>query len=249
MNFENKSNEFEVFHTQLKEALGALGIKALSDAQADQLYRYHLLLYKTNEEMNLTAVPEGDAVPLHYVDSLLASSFLPNKGQVLDVGTGAGLPLIPLAIARPDLTFVGLDSTEKKVSFVRKTIKDLGLENVQVWYGRAEELANQYRESFDAVMARAVANLYTLSELCIPFLKIGCDFIALKGSLADKELTASLNHIMELGCDKPKRNEFELPVRGETQKRVVLSLRKVKSTPAGFPRRFGAIKKAALQIQ
>lgn len=206
---------------------------------------------------NLTAVTEPHAVLYkHYADSLLAAQFLPEGARVLDVGCGGGFPCLPLAIARPDLSIVALDSTAKKLVFVGETAAAMGL-GVSTVCGRAEELAAAgapMRESFDYVVARAVAALPVLSELCLPFVRVGGTFLAMKGARGEEELAAAKTAIPALGgalaaahnaCLAPSADWW---AEGETtpQVRWLYEIRKQKPTPQALPRSFGKIKKKPL---
>ena len=159
----------------------------------DLFYCFSYTLWETNRSLNLTAVTDTRGIILkHLADSLLISKYIPNGASVIDVGCGGGFPTFPLAIARPDLRITALDSTEKKINFVRDTASKLGLTNITPVCARAEELAKgDMRESFDCATARAVASLPILCELCLPFVKVGGRFVAMKSLKIDDELAAA----------------------------------------------------------
>ena len=214
-----------------------------TDALAERFSELTDRLLVYNEGVNLTAITDPEQIILrHYADCLKAvHAFAPNA-KVLDVGCGGGFPCLPLAIARPDLTVVGLDSTEKKLRFVESAAKGMGL-RLSTVAGRAEELSHtEMRESFDVVTARAVAALNVLSEWCLPFVKVGGQFISLKGSSGAEELAAAKKGIGILGGGKPKMTEYMLADMG----RSLIVVPKVVPTPAQYPRANGKIMKKPL---
>ena len=185
--------------------------KYATDALAARFEELTERLLAFNKCVNLTAITDPEEIILrHYADCLLAADAFPQGATVLDVGCGGGFPCLPLAIARPDLTITGLDSTAKKLVFVENTAKEMGLALSTV-AGRAEELAHgQMRQHFDVVTARAVAALNVLVEWSLPFLKVGGKMIALKGSGGKDELQAARNAIKTLGGSKVSLKEYEL---------------------------------------
>ena len=196
-----------------------------------------------NSRVNLTAITDPEQIILrHYADCLAAADAFPKDVTVLDVGCGGGFPCLPLAIARPDLTITGLDSTEKKLRFVDSTAKEMGL-NLTTLVGRAEELSHaSYREHFDVVTARAVAALNVLSEWCLPFVKVGGQMIALKGSSGKEELAAAKKGIEILGGAKVQLKEYMLSDMGRT----LITMQKSRPTPECYPRPNGKIMKKPL---
>ncbi len=196
-----------------------------------------------NSCVNLTAITEPEEIILrHYADCLMAASAFPKGAKVLDVGCGGGFPSLPLAIARPDLTITGLDSTAKKLVFVDSTAKEMSL-SISTVTGRAESLAHtSMRESFDAVTARAVAALNILTEWSLPFLKVGGIMIALKGSGGKEELMQAENAIAVLGGGEALLSEYMLSGMG----RSLIVIPKVKSTLPLYPRPNGKIMKKPL---
>ena len=221
----------------------------LDDGRARLFYDFTDILLTTNESMNLTAVKDDDGVILkHLADSLIVARHIPNGASVIDVGCGAGFPTFPLAIARPDLKITSLDSTEKKINFVRSTAKRLGLINITAISGRAEDLAKtELRESFDVATARAVAALPVLTELCIPVIKVGGKFAAMKAIKADTEIadTERSGLFGTLGGERsPKVTEYTLTDgKSEPLSRAVVEVKKLTNTPLKYPRNYSQIVK------
>ena len=207
------------------------------------------LLLAANERMNLTAIRDGEGVSLlHFADSLTALPFIPEGARVVDVGCGGGFPCLPLAIARPDLRITALDSTAKKLGFVSDAARLLGLDNIVTLAARAEEVGRDpaYRESFDCATARAVAPLDVLSELCLPLVRKGGRFVALKAGGADAELALASDVIPKLGGGAPDsvRLTLNAPGSGDLLNRVVVTVSKLENTPAAYPRQYSQIKKS-----
>lgn len=221
-----------------------------SDEIIEQLFLLTEIMLEVNAYMNLTAIKDTEGIILkHYVDSLTASNYIPYGATVIDVGCGAGFPSLPLAIYRPDVRITPLDSTEKRIRYVNETANKLGLSNVNAVTARAEEFAKlkTERESYDVAIARAVADLPILTELCLPFVKIGGAFIAMKAAKADEELSNSLNAIRLCGGDEPKTVSVDLSADGSAfeSRRLIMST-KVRNTPELYPRNFGRIQKKPL---
>lgn len=204
---------------------------------ACRLAAYAELLVCANKTMNLTAITEPrDVAHLHLLDSLSAERFIPQRAKILDIGTGGGLPGIPLAIMRPDISVVMIDSTEKKISFVNSAIAELGLKNATANAVRAEELPQI--ANYDVVLSRAVANLGVLLELGAAQLKVGGLFIAYKGERASDEAKAAQNAAKILGFREPKVIPYQLDGRSYN----LILLKKAARTPREYPRRFSQIK-------
>ncbi len=214
----------------------------LTPEQQRQFQLYYELLSATNQKMNLTAITGwNDTVDKHFVDSL---SIAPVKDmtvpmRVLDLGTGAGFPGIPLKIVFPQLTIVLLDSLNKRVRFLRDVIDALHLAGIEALHGRAEDFAKMpgYREQFDLCVSRAVANLSTLSEYCLPFVKPGGQFVAYKSEKASEELAGAGKAISILGGRLASSREFLLP--DTDLMRTLLIIDKKKPTPGNYPRKAG----------
>lgn len=210
----------------------------LTDEQINEFEKYQDLLLDWNEKINLTAITEeNDIIIKHFVDSLTIAKYFKDNDKIIDVGTGAGFPGIPLKISNKSLRVTLLDSLNKRIIYLNDVIEKLGLENVETIHGRAEELSrnSKYREQYDIVTARAVANLKTLSEYCIPFVKLGGLFVCMKGSNIEEEMANAKEHIKELGCQIEEIIEFVLP---ETDmKRNIIIMKKVQNTNKKYPRK------------
>lgn len=207
--------------------------------------RYFELLTEYNARFNLTSITEREEVyEKHFLDSVLGESLFEQNARVLEVGSGAGFPSLPLKILRNDLNFTLVESTGKKCEFLKTAVRELGLSGVTVLYGRAEDYARnpEYREQFDVCCARAVARLNTLSEYCIPFLKVGGAFIAYKGD-ADEELAEAQNAINLLGGKAAQAYFYSLP---SGAKRTLVLIKKQKNTPKNYPRGQGKERKNPL---
>lgn len=225
-----------------------LGI-SLSDRQTSQLVQFYRMMYDRNQVMNLTAVTEWDEVQTkHFLDSLLLIKVLDlsKRMSVLDLGTGAGFPGIPLKIVFPHLDFVLVDSLNKRVGFLNEVITALGLTNIQALHGRAEDLGKrkEYRESFDLVVSRAVANLSSLSEYCIPFVRKDGFFISYKAAQISEEVRRAEAAIRILGG---KVSEvMTVPLPGTDMERSFVVIRKENRTPSRYPRKAGTPSKEPL---
>lgn len=224
---------------RLIEILARNGIECSSE-KAEQLYRYYELLVEKNKVMNLTAITEFDDVAVkHFADSLAIGKIKDISGlKVIDVGTGAGFPGIPLKIFYPDIELTLLDSLNKRLVYLDEVIAELGLKNVVTVHARAEEGAAkpEYREQFDVVVSRAVAKLSTLVEYCLPYASIGGCFISYKGSKAAEEIAAAGKAIQVLGGGKIKQVNFNLD---GTDERSLIMIEKLSSTPRKYPRAGG----------
>ena len=226
---------------QLREDALLFGVE-LNENQISQFYRYYEMLIEWNEKINLTAITDFDEVlKKHFLDSIAIGRLFSQNTElsVLDIGTGAGFPGIPIKIAFPKTKVTLMDSLNKRVIFLNEVIKELSLENISAMHGRAEDFAKKdlMREQFDLVVSRAVANLSSLSEFCLPYVKVGGSFISYKSEKAPEELEASANAISILGGGNVKTDEFFLP--GTDFKRTFVMIEKIKETPAKYPRKAG----------
>lgn len=226
------------------------GIQALSgtvtEKQTEQFAKYSEMLVEWNEKMNLTAVTDPDGISVkHFLDSILPIYHIDfdGCGSVADIGTGAGFPGIPLKIMMPDKRLVLIDSLNKRINFLKAVTDEIGLDNTECIHGRAEEMGKkaEYREKFDAVVSRAVANMKVLCEYCLPFVKVGGMFVALKAENAEEELETAKPMIGTLGGKVEEVISAPLPMSDITRKLIVV--RKVAPTPVKFPRRADKIKK------
>lgn len=214
----------------------------LDDHQLWQFETYMHLLQEWNQKMNLTAITEEDQVwEKHFYDSLLPFSEM-EFTSLCDVGSGAGFPGIPVKIVHPDVEMTLLEPIQKRCRFLNTVIETLELKNVHVLSERAEDHAKKNREKYDVVTARAVANLPVLMELCVPLMKVGGTFIALKGKNGHEEVLEAQMAADLLGVKMIREEVFE----SENASRVNIYYEKVKSTPNKYPRNFGMIKKKPL---
>ncbi len=208
------------------------------------------IMKEKNAEMNITAITDDDAIARkHFCDCVFLSTVLPDRAKVADIGCGGGFPCLPVAITRQDLCgMTAIDSTAKKVNYVAETARALGLDRFESYTMRAEDGAHdaKFREQYDAVSARAVANLAILCELCIPYVKVGGRFFAMKGRGAAEELAEAKNAIEVLGGKVEKVHEFSLHTGTEIQPRYIIEIVKTSRTPAEYPRQYAKIKKRPL---
>lgn len=215
----------------------------LTEIQLSQFQKYADLLREWNEKMNLTAITEMHEIYVkHFLDCILPSFSVEMKGSLCDVGAGAGFPSIPLKIAYPHLEVTIVEPLQKRCTFLKHLVKELGLENVTIENKRSEDFAKEARESFDIVSARAVANLTMLSELCVPLVKKEGIFLAMKGASGNEEMKSAQFALDVLGCKLKCVDEYEL----DGAKRINLVFDKVKKTPIKYPRIFAKIKKEPL---
>ena len=227
----------QIFENKLNE----LGI-TLTDKQKQQFDKFYELLVEWNKVMNLTGITEYEEVnEKHFVDSLsiVKAIDIEKVKTVIDIGTGAGFPGIPLKIAFPHLKVVLLDSLNKRINFLNVVIAELGLTDIKTIHGRAEDYAKQteYREKFDLCVSRAVANLSTLSEYCLPYVNIGGMFISYKSGEIDEEMEKSKKAVQILSGNLENTVKFQLP--GTEIGRSFVKIKKIKNTAKKYPRKAG----------
>ena len=217
----------------------------LDPAAAPALERYAGALLEKNKVMNLTAITQPDQVAtLHLLDCAALLPLSPLAGKtVIDVGTGAGLPGMVLALLTPDARFTLLDSLGKRIDFLQEVCDDMGLTHVTCVHARAEEFAGQHREQYDVAVSRAVAQLNVLCELTLPLVKVGGRFIAMKGPEADAEAKAAANALKKLGGRYEETRQFTLP---DGSARGLVFCKKISQTPTVYPRNGGKIAKKPL---
>ena len=224
--------------------------KYVNDICIRKCYDLTERMLAVNEYMNLTAITEPEAVILrHYADSLTVSDYLPQNARVVDIGCGAGFPTLPLAIARPDLHILALDSTAKRIDYVVQTSKMLDLPHVEAISCRAEDGAaagHPLRESFDCAISRAVANLPVLCELCLPYVRVGGVFVAMKAAQAAQEMESARGGIVKLGGRVRDVVSLELVGEGGKEERNLILTEKIEKTPKIYPRNYAQIKKKPL---
>lgn len=227
--------------TQFEKDLEKLGV-ILSERQIEQFLKYYEMLVEWNQMINLTAITEyEDVMKKHFVDSvsLIKAYGVSKESTVIDVGTGAGFPGLAIKIAFPKLQVTLLDSLNKRIQFLNAVIEQIGLSGVETVHGRAEDFAKpgKLRETFDLCVSRAVANLSTLSEYCLPFVKVGGQFISYKSEKVTEEAAAAGAAIQLLGGSINRQVEFRLPDSDIYRNLFVID--KVKETPKKFPRKAG----------
>ncbi len=234
---------------QLVEALEDMRL-AYDEEMLRKFRSYMELILEWNEKVNLTSITEREEfIKKHYVDSVAICGFFQMKeaNSIIDVGTGAGFPGIPLAILFPEKKFLLMDSLNKRIKIIEELSREIGLNNVTFRHSRAEELAKNKdcREQFDLCVSRAVANLAVLSEYCLPFVKVGGRFAAYKTGAAENELKESLHAIALLG-GKPEESK-QLNIKGYDLDHRILFIKKIGKTPAKYPRKAGTPAKEPLK--
>jgi len=241
--------DFTTFSQIFTSAAAKNNIFEPNTAQMKQFYQFTEHLLAVNAHTNLTAIRElTDIVDKHYIDSLLASDLIPANARMLDLGCGPGFPSIPLAIMRPDLDITGLDSTAKKIDFVKKSAEILQLSNLKGVSGRAEDQKlRKELGKFDVVVSRAVARLNILCELCLPYLKVGGKLIALKGAKFEEELAEATNATKILGGEVIEIKQIDLTtVKNQTETRGIIVIQLKKEPPQQYPRAYATILKRPL---
>ena len=234
--------------SMLLSAFESNGISDLITAEsAEKLYLFSNLLVETNKITNLTAITDEKGIILkHFVDCASISRYVPANSRLIDVGCGAGFPSLPLAIIRPDITVVSLDSTGKKIDFVNRAAANLELDNITAVCARAEEFVTENREMFDVCTSRAVARLNILSELCLPLVKVSGLFIAMKSNKGAEEYAEAQNGTKKLGATLKFLKEEYFSLESDSITRETYVFEKEKPTPKEFPRKYAQILKKPL---
>ena len=233
------------FYKKLKSYEEKINIE-ISEEESNKLYMYMNLMLEWNKKINLTSITdEEDIIIKHFVDSLSINKYLSKNKNVMDVGTGAGFPGIPLKIFNEDIEFILVDSLNKRINFLEEVKQALNINKLELVHSRIEDLAKdiKYREKIDIVVSRAVANLSVLSEYMLPFVKIGGFCICMKGPNIDDELENSKNAIKILGGKIEKVESLVLP--GNLERNIII-IKKEKETPNSYPRKAGIPSKKPL---
>ena len=239
--------ELKEFSDKMKELSEKISIE-LNDIQVNKFYEYMNILLKWNERMNLTAITDPDEVIVkHFIDSITINNSFDNNKKIIDVGTGAGFPGIPLGIIRPDLNILLVDSLNKRINFLENVCTNLKIDNAKTLHARVEELGKnaKFREKFDYASSRAVAPLNVLLEYMLPFVKVGGYCVCMKGSNVIEEINTSEKALEILGGKIERIEEFTLPLTDI--KRNIVLVKKIKNTPAKFPRKPGTPSKEPIE--
>jgi 16S rRNA (guanine527-N7)-methyltransferase len=237
----------ENYHLMLKDGASHFGAE-LNQTQLEQFSAYAGLLVEWNEKINLTSITDEEGITVkHFIDSLSVAGYIRGGESLIDVGTGAGFPGIPLKIARENLKVTLLDSLDKRVKYLNEVVAQLKLKNIQAVHGRAEDFGVNpvYREKFDIAIARAVSELAVLCEYCLPFVKVGGSFIAMKGPDIEQELQDAQKAISVLGGEFIKTDRFTLP--NSSMDRTLVIIKKCRHTPPGYPRKSGKPTKSPIR--
>lgn len=222
----------------------------LTETQYEQFIKYMRLVQEWNEKINLTAITEDEEfIKKHFIDCMKAfkSDAIRNAKTIIDVGTGAGFPGMPIAILHPNAKITLLDSLNKRINFLNVVVRELGLKNVTTIHSRAEDGARnpELREKFDVATSRAVANMAVLSEFCMPYVKKGGHFVALKGPSIDEELENGSNAIKILGGEL--KGIIEVSIEETDLKHNIVEVKKIKECPKAYPRKAGTVNKKPLK--
>ena len=238
--------EFNEFEKLFEEKEKENNVK-ISEEKIEKFYKYMKSLIEWNEKINLTAITdEKEIIEKHFIDSLTILKYIEDGYNMIDVGTGAGFPGLPVAIScKAKVTL--LDSLNKRIKFLDEVIRTLGLEKIRTIHGRAEDFAKkkEYRECFDLCVSRAVANLATLSEYCLPFVKVEGEFISYKSGDSDEEIRDAEFAVKVLGGKITDVDKFQLP--GTDMGRSLVKIKKVKNTAGKYPRKAGLPSKEPLK--
>ena len=236
--------EYNEFSTILKEESTLINVM-LKDKQIQDFYKYMNMLIQWNEKINLTAIIEPkDIIKKHFIDSLTILKYINENDTVIDIGTGAGFPGIPIKIAKSNIDVTLLDSLNKRINFLNEVINENKLENISAVHSRVEDFAKNNREKFNVVTSRAVASLNVLLEYMLPLVKIGGKCVCMKGSNIEEEIKDSKKALEILGGKITKIDEFNLP--NTDMQRNIIIIEKVKSTPKTYPRKAGMATKSPI---
>ena len=234
----------ELLHAGL-DRLGLAECPRGTDTAIDNLLQFSGILLEKNKVMNLTAITDPtEVITRHFLDCAALAPYMPQGGRVIDVGTGAGFPGMPLAILCPDTEFVLLDALRKRIDFLNEVIDALGLTNVTAVHARAEDYAKEHRGTFDFAVSRAVADLRVLSEMAVPMIKVGGAFLAMKAEDCTEEVAAAQNALQILGAPEAELLHYTVPF--DQVDRVIVRMVKRQETPEKYPRRFKKIQTAPL---
>ena len=238
------------FTSKLSKVFSMNGLSSmLSIDRMEKFYTLTVRMLEENEKYNLTAITDVDKIILnHYADCVTMSQKIKKGASIIDIGCGAGFPSLPLAIVRPDIKILAVDSTAKRINYVNETAKMLGLDNLTAITMRAEDggKSPEYREKFDYATARAVAEMRVLCELALPFVKVGGQMIAMKGKNAEFELSSAKKAIATLGGRNTAKSEITLSDGKETLTHPLIIIDKKERTPTNLPRPFAQISKKPL---
>ena len=228
--------KLEEFKIELKKACEKNKIMLLEE-QIEKFYKYMNLLIEWNQKINLTAIVEPkEIIQKHFIDSMSVLNYIQDKKNIIDVGTGAGFPGIPIKIANPNINVTLLDSLQKRVNFLSEVVSQLELDKIKAVHSRAEDYAKENRESYDVAISRAVANMSTLVEYLLPYVKQDGIVICMKGPNIEDELEKSKKAISILGG---KIEHIEHLFLDEEMERNLIIIRKIKPTPKQYPRKAG----------
>lgn len=239
--------EFNEFSEKIKNKFQYLNIE-INNNQINNYFNYMNLLIEWNEKINLTAITDSEEIILkHFVDSITINKYINKNSNLIDIGTGAGFPGIPIKIIRDDIKITLLDSLNKRIIFLNEIINNLNLKDIVAIHGRAEDFGinNKFREKYDFATSRAVAPLNYLLEYMMPFIKVGGTCICMKGSNIEDELNISKNAIIKLGGKVEYKEKIILP-ESDIERNIII-IKKVKNTPKEFPRKSGMPKKQPIK--
>lgn len=233
------------YFDMLNEACQSMGL-SFDEEKYNKFIKYKDLIKEWNQKINLTAITDDEEIiKKHFIDSIKVFNcdYVKNAKSIIDIGTGGGFPGVPMRIVKEDSKMVLLDSLNKRINFLNEVINDLNLSNIKTIHGRAEDFAQtaEYRQRFDLAVSRAVANLTVLLEFCLPYVKIGGYFVALKGPAIEEEIKAAEGALKALGGKIEKI--IEVDIEGSDLKHNLLVVKKIKDTPKKYPRKAGMVTK------